>query len=307
MNGWILRIDSSITKETTMTKDWTKIDRATLTYLDVILGEITDFENLLTTAESEENKRRAFHKLMTLTLGSSRDWKRVYVVSGKCHIAPGTLRRYVTHTSAPVSFAYPHIAQDVRTVIKEEYMEIEKIVLAAEKVEKREVEKSNREFKALVDRVVHIVPDTFYNCQATFENTPEELIFTPGDYPLSVGISYPCRGLYNFDDHFPYICTTCDEKDKAPLHGRVILNGEDGLMLLPHIICTQEDVFQAMRDIETANIGCYYFKSKEAGERWYAGCKNFMETNDFIATLPRGEKGSRISYDLTKEKLMWIF
>lgn len=287
-----------------MDHDFTKVDRATLKYINVLLGEIDKFKQLLTTEVDEEKKRSAFQHLMTLTLGSCDGWNQLAAASSETKMSFSTLKRYVLHISAPHSIAFPVVAGQIREMLLERYDEVEKVVKADELAEVESRAKTNAVWQELVDRVLHNEPNTGQlNTQATYHG--QQQVDGGYDSSLQVHFSYPCRGVYDFSDHFPHVCSVCDEQGKNPSHSRVFLNGEDGSLLLPHIIYSQADVLQMINDLE--NFDGLYFAEDETPEEWLAELREFVKTDPFFKTLPKGDINTSKPVDLNKEKLMWLF
>ncbi len=271
-------------------------NRATLNYLKRLLEEISIFETLLTNDLNREKVRSAFHHLILLTLGSSSSWERLYKVSGEIAVSPSTLHRYLTKVSAPSFALYPAIAKSIANVIKEEYAELEILVVQNEITEKKARDAANKKYTELVNRVSNIHPNTWYNCIAVCETKIGE------EVPLQFGISFTCRGIYDFNDHFPYLCTQSSEENRH--HGHLIISGPDGSALLPHIIQTRADILQAINDLEHSKCCKCYFASDVALKEWYRTCRNLVSKTE-MKILPVDDSNKTKSISL--EKLMWVF
>lgn len=282
--------------------NFAKVDRATLSYLDIIIRDIDKFRERIKTDPDSEETRREFQNLMTLALGSSDSWQRLYTMSSKSGFSPSSLKRYVTHASSPHPGLYKNFLQTLQEVIREDYVRIETTVLDDERIKAEEKAKIDKEWQELVDRVLHIEPDTrLLNTQAVYQTRLD----TEEEFPLQVCFSYPCRGIYDFSDYFPHVCSVCTNDGKEPVHGRVFLNGEDGLLLLPNIIYSRADVKQLVKDLK--GFAGLYFAPDETEEEWLSGLDELVATDPFFKTLPDGDSNKVKVYDLNKEKTVWVF
>lgn len=279
--------------------------RRSLGYLNVLLGDIDQFLELTASSATDEEKTQAFHRLMTLALGASGSWDRMYAVSDALGFSSDALGRYALRKSSPAPFMFPTVAKVVREVIVSEYARIEAVVVPLEEEERQKAAKEQAEWNAFRDRVETVLPGYSLNCQVRFSEHVEGS--ESEDSSLDLYFAYPCRGIYDLSCRFPRICGVCENegKEQSHTHGRVVLSSEDGLMLLPQVVRTQADLLQVIEDIRAADETKPTFVLSDAAA-WYDACKAFLQADPLVGTLPAGDADSAEPCDLTNQKLGWM-
>jgi hypothetical protein len=279
--------------------------RRSLNYLKLLLGDIDQFEQRLADQLSQEDARDGFQRLMTLTLGSSGSWERLHAVSGKLGFSLSAVERYVMRKSAPIAYMYPFVLKVVREVLTEEYMEIEHVLTPLEQEEDRKREQYRSEWVAFRERVETVIPGNYLNCQVRFSFSAGEK--GSDEIPFELLFAYPCRGIYELDEHNPSICRVCAEhgKEQSHTHGRVFLSSEDGLLLLPQIVRSQADLLQVLKDIGSANENNGMFAIPNQ-IKWLEACTGFLEADPIVTSLPKGDSEKVELCDLNAEKLIWV-
>lgn len=279
--------------------------RRSLNYLKLLLDDIDQFEQLLAGPHSHEKARDSFQRLMTLTLGSSTSWERLHAVSDRLGFIRTAVERYVMRKSAPTAYMYSFVLKVVREVITEEYIEAERVLIPLEEEEQRTREQQQAEWVAFRERVETVMPDNYLNCQVRFSFTTRQE--ENNEIPFDLLFAYPCRGVYDLDEHNPSICRVCAEhgKEQSHTHGRVFLSSEDGLLLLPQIVRSQADLLQVLKDMRNANEkrGAFALTNQP---NWYDACTEFLQSDPIVASLPKGDSAKVESCDLGTKKLVWI-
>lgn len=282
----------------------TVTDRTSLTYFDILLGEISDFEKLLTDDSARDDiKKESFIRLMTLTLGSDTDWRRARAVSDELGISFCSVQRYALRRSAPQPLLYKPIVEVVRTIISQDYDQLLPVIEAQESDDQKRRADSQKQWDRLVQRIENIVPDQFYNCPTTYPELPDR-DHSSDSVDTHICFSYPCRGIYDFCSHAPTICEACYESKDCAVHGRVFLMGEDGFLMLPHIIFTRADVLQLLSDLET-----YENLTLPRGQKmneWLSELEEFVHRDQFFDQLPPGCASAAVSHDLGVAQIPWI-
>ncbi|HEY0010855.1 MAG TPA: hypothetical protein VGB97_03005 [Candidatus Paceibacterota bacterium] len=275
--------------------------RRSLSYLNILLGDIDLFEGVLASDASNDEKRVAFQRLMTLTLGSSSTWDRLRKVSRLIGIGEDTIGRYALRTSAPMEMVFPMVTKALREIITNEITGVEGILRPLEEAEKQERERRQAEWEALRVRVETVVPGNGLNCQVRF---PEAA--NGRDDALVLIFSYPCRGIYELSCMYTHVCPVCEKegRESSHTHGKVVLLSEDGTMLLPHIVRTQADLMQVVEDMRTADEKARMFLLQD-NPTWYDDCKQRLLADSGVAILPPGDAATTEPVDLAAKKLGW--
>lgn len=269
-----------------------------LEYLKLLKDDIVAFESFLDSNASNEEKRQAFQRLMTLTLGSTTDWKRLEDLADLGGYGVRTLQRYVLRRTAPQSFVFPMLCKTLKEVIELEFDEITKTLEPLKKAAEEKRLTEEKEWQEFSDRVSNPLPGTSLNIQAVFSSEDPDA--------TRLLLAYPCRGIYEMSMLYTPICDICatEGKESSHTHGRVLLSSEDGLLMLPQIVHTQTDVLQVIKDLQA---------NKQSGgrlilddETWFEDCKKFLTENAIVQSFPEGKTEETAPRDLSKDKLCWV-
>lgn len=269
-----------------------------LKYLNLLKEDIEAFESFIDSNASDEEKRRAFQRLMTLTLGSTTDWKRLEELADIGEYGVRTLQRYVLRVSAPVSFVFPMLCKTLKEVIALEFDEITKALEPLKKAAEEKRRAEEKEWQEFSDRVCNPLPGTSLNVQAVY--APEDPEAT------RLLLAYPCRGIYEMSMLYTPICKVCasEGKESAHTHGRVLLSSEDGLLMLPQIVHTQADLLQVISDLQATKQSDRSLIHED--ERWFEACKKFLAENSIVQSFPEGRIEEMTPRDLSKDSLCWV-
>ena len=134
------------------------------------------------------------------------------------------------------------------------------------------------------------------NPEAAFIEGYEQTLGDDDYFPCTIGLSYPCDGLYNFEMG-PIRFNSCTRKDD---HGHVMIAGDDGMARLPHVIYSQADVQQAFEDIKNSNQFDGYFLPEE---NWRDVLDYIFCNDPDIRSLPETSEHPVRSFDL--HRLGW--
>jgi len=280
-----------------------KPERYMLHYFDTMLKQVEEFKALAEEENGSEAARIQFHELISTLLSPPEAQTRAVQFMNEVGVSYGTLRRYITGVSAPIPSIFPVIAEILKDILTTEKVSLEAAIVQQEKEAEERIAASNKEWKELTDRIYRPIKSTLYNSKISFEMEAAE-----GSFAESMHISFPCRGIYEFSDHFPHVCHVCESGRRDILHGRVFLSSEDGLLLLPHIVKTQADILQCIADIENSSILALYGTRKDiTSEKWFFACQTHITSDPFFQSLPKKSHENPTSYDLDKEKTVWVF
>lgn len=269
-----------------------------LKYLMLLKKDIEEFESFIDSNASVEEKRQAFQRLMTLTLGSTTDWKRLRDLADIGKYGVSTLKRYVLRVSAPVSFMFPRLCKTLKEVIDLEFSEITKTLEPLKKAAEEKRLAEEKEWQEFCDRVFNPLPGTSLNVQA---------VYAPQDPDATrLLLAYPCRGIYEMSRLYVPICKVCasEGKESAHTHGRLLLSSEDGLLMLPQIVHTQADVLQVIKDLQVNKQSDSSLTLED--ETWFEDCKKFLTENAIVQSFPEGKTEETMPRDLSKGNLCWV-